>query len=131
MTRKIPIPKMIKSNEFFENYSKDKNKIYACSMTVSKAILSDDCHNKFELIFELINYLFMNYNENNPKYYSPEVCSPNLIAFNSSTKNGKEISFKRISGDIEYYSDRWCWWRVWNIYRQTLELKLKIELKGN
>lgn len=73
MYRKIPIPKMIQSNEFFENYSKDENKIYACSMTVSNAILSDDCHNKFELIFELINYLFMNYNENNPKYYSPEV----------------------------------------------------------
>ncbi len=131
MYRKIPIPKMIKSNEFFEKYSKDENKIFACSMTVSNAILSDDCPNKLELIFELINYLFMNYNENNPKYYSPELCSPNLIAFNSSTKNGKEISFKRISGDIEYYSDRWCWWRVWNVYRQTLELKLKIELKGN
>ena len=131
MIRKIPIPKMIQSNEFFENYSKDKNKIFACSMTVSKAILSDDCSNKFELIFELCNYLFMNYNENNPKYYSPEVCSPNLMAYNSSTKNGKEISFKRISEDIEYYSDRWCWWRVWNVYRQTLELKLKIESKGN
>ncbi len=134
MTRKIPIPKKIQSNEFFEKYSKDKNKIYACSMTVSNIILSDKFSEeyKFELIFELCHYLFMIYSENNTiKYYCPEEFTPNLMAYNSSTKKGKQISFKRISYDIDYYSDRWCWWRVWNVYRQTLELKLKLELKGN
>lgn len=133
MSRKIPIPQKIKSDSFFEKYSKERSKVFACSLTVRDIILheSNSEEYKFDMIFELIHYLFMNYNENNPEYFSPEVCSPNLNAYNSSTKNGTIISFEKIAGDIDYYSDRWCWWRVWNVYRQTIELKRKIEMKGN
>ena len=131
MSRKIPIPQKIQSNSFFTKYSTHKNKEYACSMTVRDIVLheSNSEEYKFDLIFELIHYLFMIYNENNPEYFSPEVCSPNIQAYSSSVRTNRELSFENVAGDIDYYSDRWCWWRVWNVYRQTVELKRKIELK--
>lgn len=136
MSRKIPIPQKIKSNSFFEKYSTHKNKVYACSMTVSDVINSDKFSKeyKIELIFELSSYLFMIYNEyianeQPSKYYMQEDYQPNMLVRSCHVKNSRKITFEQISLDIQYYSDRWSWWRVWAIYRQTVELKRKIELK--
>lgn len=136
MPRKIPIPQKIKSNSFFEKYSTHKNKVYAYSMTVSDYVLDYSIAetSRLELIFELVHYLFMDYNEyianeQPSKYYMQEDYQPNMLVKSCQAKNSRKISFEHISSDIQYYSDRWSWWRVWAIYRQTIELKRKIELK--
>ena len=136
MSRKIPIPQKIQSNSFFTKYSTHKNKEYACSMTVRDIVLheSNSEEYKFDLIFELIHYLFMIYNEyianeQPSKYYMQEDYQPNMLVRSCHVKNSRKITFEQISLDIQYYSDRWSWWRVWAIYRQTVELKRKIELK--
>lgn len=136
MSRKIPIPQKIQSNSFFTKYSTHKNKEYACSMTVSDVINSDKFSKeyKIELIFELSSYLFMIYNEyianeQPSKYYMQEDYQPNMLVRSCHVKNARKITFEQICLDIQYYSDRWSWWRVWAVYRQTVELKRKIELK--
>ncbi len=130
MYRKIPVPKFFTDNGY--EISKDPNdETYEMSMFVVKAIQNNSLSisEQFNLIRDLVDYLFLVYSENREDYYSPDVCSPNLDAYKSSIRTVDDLTLESIAGDIDYYSDRWCWWRVWNVYRMMIEIKRLYELE--
>ena len=125
--RRLKLPKLLTSVYFFDK--NEKSRPYALSISAVRIITSKDYSPevKFKAVHELVDYLFLVYTEESDAAKSSDksVYSPNTLAIHDRSNE----TFLSLASGINYYSDRWCWWRVWNIYRRLIELENRYAFK--